>query len=151
MKKVAAVAIAVLAATAYAKGKQPEQIAHVFSRNLPTITYGGTIPREDMVVVLYEKKPCNLPLTSARDMYAAEYLVGRALVQACWGRIVSPTKAEVMVITKYGDSKKWELTTFATSHMNPDGSATALHPAMTYDDVRENIKRYHEEISKPTS
>jgi len=101
------------------------------------------IPRAAMVAILYRDTPCALPLSGAQDLRAAESLYGRGLVPACWGKLVTPTKDAVIIVTKFGDSRRESLLNYAETKIQPDGSAQFIRPAMSRDEFMKNVNEYH--------
>lgn len=132
------------------KVKQDAEDAEIKMRSFDRTTVGRTAfifatqideitPRAAMVAILYRDTPCPLPLSHAKDMRAAESLYGRSLVPACWGKLVTPTKDEVVIVTKFGDSRKESLINYAETKIQADGSAQFVKPAMSRDEFMKNV------------
>lgn len=115
--------------------------AYIFATSIDELT-----PRAAMVAILYRDTPCPLPLSHARDMRAAESLYGRALVPACWGALVTPTKDKVVIVTKFGDSRTDSLTSYAEVKIQQDGSARFVREAFSMDEFRRNVDEYHKSM-----
>lgn len=115
--------------------------AYVFATPIDEIT-----PRAAMVAILYRDAPCELPFSQAKDMRAAESLYGRALVPACWGHLITPSKDKVVILTKFGDSRNESLINYAEAKIQPDGSARFIRPAMSRDEFMKNVDAYHKAL-----
>lgn len=115
--------------------------AFVFARQVDEVT-----PRAAMIAILYRDTPCQLPITSAKDMRAAESLYGRALAPACWGRLVTPTKDEVIIVTKFGDARRESLINYAEVKIQRDGSGQFVKPAFSRGEFVKNVDEYHKEL-----
>lgn len=138
--------------------QQQEETAEIKMRSFDRSTIGRTAfifaspiteitPRSSMIAILYRDTPCRLPISTAKDMRAAESLYGRALVPACWGKIVTPTKDQVVIVTKFGDARRESLINYAEVKVQPDGSAQFIGPAMSRDEFMKNVDDYHKAIN----
>jgi hypothetical protein len=132
------------------KVQQDAEDAEIKMRSFDQATVGRTAyifatpidektPRAAMVAILYRDTPCPLPLSHAKDMRAAESLYGRGLAPACWGKLVTPTKDEVVIVTKFGDSRRESLLNYAETKIQPDGSALLVRPAMSREEFTKNV------------
>ncbi|WP_423196798.1 hypothetical protein DFLDMN_000323 [Cupriavidus sp. H19C3] len=115
--------------------------AIIFATQIDEIT-----PRTAMVTVLYRDTPCSLPFADAKHLRAGETLYGRALVPACWGRLVSPLNDEIVIITKFGDRRHDSLINYAEMRILPDGSGRFIKSAYSSDDYRRNVDAYHKAL-----
>ncbi|WP_147310615.1 hypothetical protein [Cupriavidus taiwanensis] len=117
------------------------RVAFIFSNAIEE-----NISRGSMVTVLYRDTPCRLPIVNAKDMRAAETLHGRALVPACWGTLVGPTKDRVVVVSTYGDARQDSLTAYVEAKIQRDGSAQYVKPAMSQEEFMKNVRSYHDSL-----
>lgn len=99
-----------------------------------------------MVTILYRDTPCSLPFADAKHLRAGETLYGRALVPACWGKLVTPLNDEIVIITKFGDSRRDSLINYAEMRISPDGSGRFIKPAYSSGDYRNNLDEYHKAL-----
>lgn len=104
------------------------------------------ISRAAMIAVLYQDAPCQLPIPQAKTLHAAESLYGRALVPACWGHLVTPTKDEVAIFTKFGDARKESLLNYVDGVIQSDGSAKYVKRAMSFEKFNKNVQEFHKEM-----
>jgi hypothetical protein len=117
------------------------RVAYIFAAPITEVT-----PRATMVAILYRDTPCGLPLSRAKDLRAAESLIGRGLVPACWGRLASPANDGVLIVSKFGDSRNESLVNYAEAKIQADGSAAVLKPAMSHDEFMKNVDAYHKAL-----
>ncbi|MGN5479532.1 hypothetical protein ACTMU2_29350 [Cupriavidus basilensis] len=139
------------------KVKEEAETAEIKMRSFDQSTVGRTAfifatqvddetPRSAMVAILYRDLPCQLPLSAARDMHAGESLYGRSLVPACWGRVVTPTKDEVIIVTKFGDARRESLISYAEVKIQPGGSGRFIKPAFPRNEFMKNVDDFHKSI-----
>ncbi|MCA8242824.1 hypothetical protein [Burkholderia sp. AU32262] len=117
------------------------QSAYVFAK-----TVEDTIPRSAMSSILYRNMPCRLPIIDAPNMRAAESLYGRALVAACWGKVLSPVNDSVLIVTKFGNSHQDSLINYAEVKILNDGSGRFVKRAITPDEFGKSISQYQKEL-----
>lgn len=115
--------------------------AYIFASPIEEVT-----PRAAVVTILYRDTPCQLPFSSAKDMRAAESLYGRGLVPACWGRLVTPTNDDVVIVSKFGDSRKESILNYAEVQIQADGSAKFVKEAMSRSEFMKNVDAYHKSL-----
>jgi hypothetical protein len=115
--------------------------AFLFARPIEDVT-----PRASMIAILYRDTPCQLPISGAKDMFAAESLYGRALVPACWGRLITPSGDDALIVSKYGDTRKETLLNYAEVEIRPDGSGKFLKPAFSREQFMQNVDDFHKAL-----
>lgn len=121
-------------------------VAYVMSRIQGQLTEGSPIPRSEVITVLYENMPCAVPLSSARDMQAAEILYGRNLVPACWGRLLGPTSDNVLIVNKFGNTYRESLYSYVSASVTDTGELTVTGHAYSGDQFRREVKEYHDSM-----
>lgn len=117
-------------AMVFAKGGRPE----------------GFVPRGRFIYVLYDRLPCKLGIVNANQYRRAEIKYGNGLASACWAQTLKPTGDEVILISQWGSTDSASLTQFYKGTVQKDGSIAVTGQAMSFDQVRENIKRYHDSL-----
>lgn len=125
-----------------------ENEAYVLANKPPV---DGVIRQQDMIYALMLKDPCLLPIANAKNLRMAAIFNDRRHPDrpdvGCWGKTLSPTKAEVMVIGPTGTlSGTMSLTSFARVSLDRNGDGRVLGPAMTYDQFRNNVNAYEKSM-----
>ncbi|MDN7413492.1 hypothetical protein QZM42_33745 [Burkholderia vietnamiensis] len=125
-----------------------ENEAYVLANKPPV---DGEIRQQDMIYALMLKDPCLLPIANARNLRMAAIFNDRRHPDrpdvGCWGKTLSPTKAEVMVIGPTGAlSGTMSLTSFTRVSLDRNGDGKVLGPAMTYEQLRNNIDTYEKSL-----
>ncbi|WP_321950977.1 hypothetical protein [Burkholderia cenocepacia] len=107
---------------------------------------GDVVSRGDLFMVFYQKLPCRLPITNAKNMRRAEILYGRKLVESCWGMTLSPLHDEFVYITKFGNSGTGSLFSMRTIKIMADGSATITGMALSREEYARRLRDYQKSI-----
>lgn len=137
--KVAAAMLLFLATTANATE------AFVMARGGPQ--GAGVIAQEQMLYALLINDPCMMPIANAKNLrMAAIFNNPKKPDIGCWGKTLSPTKAEVVIIGPYGNVDEGNLLNFTKVKLGPDGAGKVIGPAMTREEFEENIRSYQKSL-----
>lgn len=106
----------------------------------------ANVPRADFIYILYDGLKCQIDVTGADKMRRAEVMYGKGMTGACWGKTLKATGDEIVILDQWGNIQTASLTQFYTGIVQKDGSVTVSGQAMTFDQVTDNIKRYHDSL-----
>ncbi|WP_455154512.1 hypothetical protein [Cupriavidus campinensis] len=107
----------------------------------------GVIAQEEMLYALLVNDPCMLPIANAKNLrMAAIFNNPKKPDVGCWGRTLSPTKAEVVIIGPYGNTDEGNLLNFVKVKLDANGAGKVLGPAMSREEFEQNIKKYHDSL-----
>jgi hypothetical protein len=114
----------------------------------------GVAQQQDLIYALMVKDPCMLNLANAGNLRMAAIFNDRRHPErpdvGCWGISANPSGAEVVVIGPTGHvSTGMALTQFKRASLNPDGSATTLGPAITQEQLQQNMESYARKLRQP--
>lgn len=111
---------------------------------------GNEMPKNELWYTLYLSRKCQLPIANQKNLLHADVynpaFKNRKPDSGCWGMALEPTKSQVVIIEQYGHVRQLNLTAFARAKISGSGAYIIQGPAMTFEQVRENTKRYHDTL-----
>ncbi|MBN4665444.1 hypothetical protein HUS70_07375 [Pandoraea nosoerga] len=105
-----------------------------------------SVSRADFIYILYDGLKCPIDVAGAEKMRRAEVMLGKGMAGACWGKTLKPTGDEIVILDQWGNLQTASLTQFYTGIVQKDGSVAVSGRAMSFDQVTDNIKRYHDSL-----
>ncbi|RSB84873.1 hypothetical protein EGT47_27655 [Burkholderia cenocepacia] len=147
MKKTSLI-VATAAMLAWGNALAVENEAYVLADKPPI---DGVIRQRDMIYALMLKDPCLLPIANAKNLRMAAIFNNRRHPErpdvGCWGKTLSPTKDEAIVIGPTGAlSDTMTLTSFLRVSLDRNGDGKVLGAAMTYDQYHKSVDSYEKSL-----
>ncbi|WP_186257408.1 hypothetical protein [Burkholderia gladioli] len=113
------------------------QDVYVMTKTAPS----ETVHPDQYIYVLFKDKPCALQISDAKYMHKAAIFNTSSPDIGCWGKTLSQSGADILIIGPYGNKSTAALTEFYSANLDKDGTGHVSGRAISYGDYFNNIKK----------